>query len=96
MPFQRPVAAEPAAIGVLQAACALRNVGTWAMGAGVALHLGAVDPRVTRVVALGVGGTSIALPLDATAAANNPAGLVMVLGAVAGLVFEYYVGPEKH
>ena len=24
------------------------------------------------------------------------AGLVMVLGAVAGLVFEYYVGPEKH
>ena len=24
------------------------------------------------------------------------AALVMVLGAVAGLVFEYYVGPEKH
>jgi hypothetical protein len=24
------------------------------------------------------------------------AGLVMVLGAVSGLVFEYYVGPEKH
>ena len=31
----------------------------YSMGAGVALHLGAVDPRVTRVVALGVGGTSI-------------------------------------
>ena len=24
------------------------------------------------------------------------AGIVMVLGAVSGLVFEYYVGPEKH
>ncbi len=24
------------------------------------------------------------------------AGVVMVLGAVSGLVFEYYVGPEKH
>jgi len=32
----------------------------YSMGAGVALHLGAVDPRVVRVVALGVGGTSIA------------------------------------
>jgi hypothetical protein len=24
------------------------------------------------------------------------AGVVLVLGAVSGLVFEYYVGPEKH
>ena len=24
------------------------------------------------------------------------AGIVLVLGAVSGLVFEYYVGPEKH
>lgn len=32
----------------------------YSMGAGVALHLGAHDPRVTRVVALGVGGASIA------------------------------------
>lgn len=32
----------------------------YSMGAGVALHLGAHDPRVTRVVALGVGAQSIA------------------------------------
>ncbi|MBM3660409.1 MAG: alpha/beta hydrolase, partial [Actinobacteria bacterium] len=32
----------------------------YSMGAGVALHLGAHDPRVTRVVALGVGAASIA------------------------------------
>jgi pimeloyl-ACP methyl ester carboxylesterase len=34
----------------------------YSMGARVALHLGAVDPRVTRVVALGVGAASLVRP----------------------------------
>ncbi|MGV0626616.1 cytochrome c oxidase subunit 4 [Mycolicibacter minnesotensis] len=62
-------------------------------GAG---ELGFFSPHSWWPIAIAASGSVVAVAIAFWLPWMITAGVLMVIGTVAGLVFEYYIGPEKH